>query len=817
MRAKRTFAAIFLAAAAGFAGFAQPKGNVVVLQTELQNISGNAWLPNHLQSLIEENVQKYTDFSTVVDEAAERKVKEQQRRSESTAHSESDIIEIGKLVNAQYALFSSARKVGSAYTLSIDFTDLTTGVHKATKTSRQYGSLEELYARPGAVDEVTLALCERLGIALSAAERYVLEHGEADLSVSQQLELEKKEQERFRQQMEDLDVQIAALGTSTQADAETQQKKLEALHAMNEQKLKAAQERERRLLEEQKKRQADMEAEASRKEAAIQRRNSMSAEIERKVKDVRAAKVQNFNIMERVAFLETKKKTFNELQEELSNRMNEIDREADEEFKVKEAEIKARPWRAAELGDGKPTDGAMKRRSDEVQELLNQTRAQADKEKAAVEKELQPTRDALLKEIIGDYQFLENTTVTISSIKNEKDIQYSIGAFDGNTNSWPVLLYFYNDGKESIGQYQASISYYALTGKKPFAEMRGSFRDSGQEELAYNEFLDAVDMYNSLFARSEPVLTFEVDYIVEPWSVPSQYGIRFKELRVKETVKEDVLLKEEISDLNKTVSFPECQIQAECYAQIMPPTSKAVPAYLLYEFALAEEAGGDDASALNLMRRAAEKGYAPALSYFERKEEEELERQLAEDRAKLVEKERQRRDEELERQRKKVQAKTLYRSSRLGFAFGGAFSPSVQNYTVEIKRNRGASVFHFGGGGGLWARNGGVDALFAYGLIGLSIPTKRIRPYIEGGWGIGGVQMSEKAHFGSYWYGKGALELRLSPYVSLDAFFRPQGTYYTEKGEEYVDENGETKNKEKYHSIVAIAGGVGITFWKIFK
>ncbi|MBP3367282.1 MAG: cell envelope integrity protein TolA [Treponema sp.] len=823
MLSKRTFAVIFLAAA-GLAGFAQPAGNVVVLQTELQNISGNAWLPNHLQSLLEENVQKYTDFSTVVDEAAERKVKEQQRRSESTAHSESDIIEIGKLVNAKYALFSSARKAGSAYTLSIDFTDLTTGVHRVSITSKQYSKLEELYARPGAVDEVTLALCGRLDIALSAAERYVLQHGEADLSVSQQLELEKKEQERFSQQMKELDAQIAVFSMSVKADAETQKKKLEAQKALNAQKLKAAQERERRLLDEQKKRQADMVAEANRKEAAIKKRNSMIDEIERKVKDVRAAKVQGSGIMERIAFLEMKKKTFNELQAELSKRKEEIDSAADAEFKVKKAEVEARPWRAAELSGGKPTSDAAERRSREIETLLAKLRSQADKEKAAVEKEMQPASTSLLAEIVSDYQFLEKTTVTISSIKNEKDMQYSIGAFDGNTNAWPVLLYFYNDGKESLGQYQASISYQDLTGKKPFSEMQGSFRSAEQEDDAYNEFLDAVDMYNSLFARSEPVLTFEVDYTVEPWSVPSQYQIRFRNLRIKDTLNGKILHSEETAGLEKIVSFPECYIPAEYYAGIVPSSGKNVPSYLLYEFALSADKIGNESASSSLMRRAAEKGYAPALNYFAQKDAEEKEHQRTAAEAKAAEEEQLRQEKEAEKQMKKIRNDGLYDSRRLGFSLSGDFSPAVQNYALELKYfSAGAfnlleAVFppmsklfsggYIGGGANTWLKDNDWDSLFAYILFGVSVPFKRIRPYIELGGGIGSVKIREDADFGCYGYVKGGLELRVSPRVSIDLFCKPQGYTYSK------DVEGEESSKNQYAG--AVSGGASITLWKLF-
>lgn len=821
MFSKQMFAVVFLVSAVCFAGFAQPKGTVVVLQAEVQNISGNAELPNYIKNFIEENIQKYTSFATVVDEAAERKVKEQQRRSESAAHSESDSIEIGKLMNAQYAIFPSVRKAGNAYTLNIRFTDLTTGVHRATITSRQYGRLEELYSHPGAVDEVTLELCGRLGIELSPTQKLVLQHGESDLSVEQQLEMERKEEERFQQQMKELDTQIAVLNRSVQADAETQRKKLEAQKALSEQKLKAAQERIQRRYEEQEKRLADMKAEANREESSIARRNKMSEELSRKTKSVRAASAQNLNIMGRIELLETKKKTFNEMQEELAKHKEEIEQDTESEFEKKKAEIESRPWRAAELAGGKPTEEAKKRRKNEIAAQLDKLRAQADKEKAAVEKEVHVSSDPLLEEIIGEYTYLEKTVVTISSIKNEKDIQYSVGTFNGDTNSWSVLLYFYNNGKESLGQYKASVSYQALTGKKTFSERKENFRSREQEESAYNEFLDDVDLYNSLFAHSAQVLTFEVDYVVEPWSVPSQYRICFKELRIKDTLDGKLLHSEKIVGLEKIVSFPEYHIQAEHYVRIVSPTSKNIPSYLLYEFALAAQKNGDNAETSRLMRRATEKKYTPALNYFAQKEANELEQQRATAQAKAEEEGRKWQEREIEKLWKKAQNDELYHARRLGFALSGDFSPAVQNFAFEIKYFSdsyynplklllvamlpplaGFSGFYLGGGVNTWLRDEDWDALCAYFLFGFSVPLKRIRPYIECGGGIGGVKMSEDANVGFYGYVKGGVELRISPHLSIDGFCKPQG--YT----------GE-KSSESYY-VGALSGGISIVFWKLF-
>lgn len=147
------------------------------------------------------------------------------------------------------------------------------------------------------------------------------------------------------------------------------------------------------------------------------------------------------------------------------------------------------------------------------------------------------------------------------------------------------------------------LSYQAVTGKQSFSEIKNSFHEKEQEELNYNDFLDTVDMYNSLLARNVPVLTYEVDYTVEPKDIPSQYRICFKELRIKDTQSGSVLIKEKVADLDKIISFPECQIKTAYYEQIISPKDKNIPVYILYGFALNAEKNGNDDDALSLMRR----------------------------------------------------------------------------------------------------------------------------------------------------------------------------------------------------------------------
>lgn len=820
MLAKRKLISIIFMTAICLGISAQTNGNVVVLKTELENITGHTELQSVIQNLLIENLQKYTNFTTVIDENTERKVKEQQRRSESTSHSRTDIIEIGKLVNAKYALFSDIKKLEKTYIFSINFTDLTEGIHRVTTTSKQYKSLEELYAPTKAIDEVTLILCDRLGIKLSKAQRDALQYGETSLSSDQQLELQKREEERYIQNMKNIDAQLQELRASTQADAATQMKKLESQRALDEIKATAAKERAQRLIEDQKRQMEDQKAEAARQKESIQQRNKMSEDAAKKIDEIRGLKIQNSSILDRIAHLEAKKEAFNDLQNDLKIRKKEIDDNTDKEFNVKKTEIENRQWRAGELSNGNPTERAIEYRDSEIAEVRNKLEKQADSIKNEMEKELQRSTNGLLKEIIDEYTFFERTTITASSVRNEKDVQYSIGSYNADNDSWSVTLYFYNNGQQSLGQYKTAISYQNLTGMNPEEHFKNN----------RNEFLDAIDIYGSLFVRKEPILTFEVDYIVEPWSVPSQYRIHYKELRIKNTVTEKVLYKEPISDLNWILTFPECYISTTYYAHIISPKSKSVPGYILYEFALSAENGGDSVNASNLMHRAAEKGYSPALDYIAQKEANEREKLRIAAEEKDTEAERKRQEKETEKQRKKSYADMLYSSPRLGFVFNGDISlpdKSMQNYAFEIKYFRNDSErkhrrissalllpilpialltqlpgSYAGGGVNAWINDDGFDALYVYAIIGLSAPLRRIRPYLELGGGMGGMH----DEFGVYGYVKGGLEARLSPHISIEAFCRPQGGFHSQ------EKDGESAN----HYVGAVSGGIGISFWKIF-
>ena len=112
---------------------------VQVVNLEIVNLgtSENAWLPGQIQDKLKSNLQEYLGMKTVVDSKSETALKKLQAESEDGGRDESTAIELGKITTAKFAVFTKVRKTGSGYTISVDFTDLTTGEQMASCSSKE--------------------------------------------------------------------------------------------------------------------------------------------------------------------------------------------------------------------------------------------------------------------------------------------------------------------------------------------------------------------------------------------------------------------------------------------------------------------------------------------------------------------------------------------------------------------------------------------------------------------------------------------------------------------------------------------------------
>ena len=516
---------------------------VQVVSLEIVNLgtSENAWLPGQVQDKLKSNLQDYLGLKTVVDSKSETALKKLQAESESAARDESTAIELGKITTAKFAVFTKVRKTGSGYTISVDFTDLTTGEQMASATSKEYSKAEYLYGSTGAVDELTLAIGNKLGIKISDLNKNLLTSGSANFSVDAQLVLAKQNEEQYQKMMKDYDAELSKLMRSNDINAIQNKNRIEAEKALLVEKQNAERKRQEELRAQKARSDADAKLEAERSIALKTQRDQMAKDAAAKAAEVRKLKMEKQGVLGQINVIESKKKALVEIRQGVEGRSQELYNQLVSDRTSEEQKIRSKSYSTVELGsDGNPTAQAKQRRENQVvksyKDLTNKFFADCD----AVKKATASQDAALLAEIRTDQKTLA-TTRTVSSMGDE--LKVSFGTYEGSKNGWNAYLSLYSDG---ILLYTDNfiVNYEALSGKKA-PDMETELDDAVIEEYTNN-----VDMYNSLLTRGDPIIYFEIDYNVtaEGGEKPSQYKFNFSEIRVINTVSGKVT---QTSSLNK--------------------------------------------------------------------------------------------------------------------------------------------------------------------------------------------------------------------------------------------------------------------------
>ena len=504
---------------------------VQVVNQEVINLAGaeSAWLPGQIQDKLKSNLQEFLGMKTVVDSKSEAALKKLQAESESASRDEASAIELGKITTAKFALFTKLRKTGKGYTISADFTDLTTGEQMASVISKEYSSSEYLYGSTGAVDEITLSLGNKLGLKISDLNKNLLTSGSASFSVDEQLALARQNEEQFKKMMAQYDADLQKLSVSNDLSAIENKKKIEAEKALLVEKQNSERKRQEELTVQKQRAEQDAKLEAERSIALKTQRDEMAKQAAAKAAEVRKLKIEKQGVLGQINVIESKKKALVEIRQEVETRSKELYDQLVKDRPSEEQRIRNKSYSTVELGsDGKPTQAAIKRRENQViqsyKDLTNKFFADCE----SVKKSTAAQDSALLAEIRSDQKALA-TTRTVSSMGDE--LKVSFGTYEGSKNGWNAYLSLYSDG---VLLYTDSfiVGYEALSGKKA-PDMATELRDSVIEEYTNN-----VDMYNSLLTRGDPIIYFEIDYNVtaEADDKPSEYKFNFNKIRVINTV-----------------------------------------------------------------------------------------------------------------------------------------------------------------------------------------------------------------------------------------------------------------------------------------
>ena len=525
---------------------------VQVVNQEVINLAGaeEAWLPGQIQDKLKSNLQEFLGMKTVVDSKSEAALKKLQAESESDARDESTAIELGKITTAKFALFTKLRKTGNGYVISVDFTDLTTGEQMASATSKEYSKAEYLYGSTGAIDELTLALGEKLGIQISDLNKNLLASGSSNFSVDDQLALAKQNEAQFQKMMNNYDVELSKLMTSNDINAIQNKNRIEAEKALLLEKQNAEKKRQEELKAQKARADADAKLEAERSIALKTQRDQMAKDAAAKAAEVRKLKMEKQGVLGQINVIESKKKALVEIRQNVEHRSQELYDQLVQDRKNEESRIRNKNYTTVELnGYGWPTEQARMRRENQVKKSYEDLTNKFFVDCEAVKQSTMPQQQSLLQEIRVDQKALGNIR-TVSSMGDE--LKVSFVTYEGSQNGWNAYLSLYSDG---VLLYTDNfiVNYDALSGKKA-PDMATELNDAVIEEYTNN-----VDMYNSLLTRGDPIIYFEIDYNVtaEPDDKPSQYTFNFNKIRVINTVSGKVTQTSSLNNKQPRTMKPE--------------------------------------------------------------------------------------------------------------------------------------------------------------------------------------------------------------------------------------------------------------------
>ncbi len=514
--------------AAGFV-FSQNKNSVQVLMPESENLSASdsAWLPGQIQDKLKENMQSFLNMTTIVDSKSENAVKKLQADSESSGRDEASAIELGKLTTAKFALFTKIRKTPGGYIITADFTDLTTGVQRASASSQEYTQVSSLYGSTGAVDEITLKLAEKLDIKISDLNKNLLSTGTSNFSLDEQLELAKQNEAQFNKMMADYDADLARLSASNDINSIQNKKKIEAEKALLTEKQNAEKKRQQDLQEQKQRAEADKRLENERSIALKTQRDNLAKQAAEKAAQVRKMKIEKQGILSFITTLENKKAALVEIRKGVEERDVELHKQMKNDEIDQALKILKASWTTVELKNGQPTEAAKQRRANKVYSNNDALRTKFFTDCESVKQATMTQQNALLSDINADYATLTKIK-TVSSLGDELKVSY--GTFDSDKYGWNAYISLYSDGillfKDTF-----IVKYETLAGKAA-----PKIETASDAELS--EYANNVDMYNSLLVRGDPVLYFEFDYnvIAAPENNPSSYTFNFSKIRVISTV-----------------------------------------------------------------------------------------------------------------------------------------------------------------------------------------------------------------------------------------------------------------------------------------
>ncbi len=501
--------------------------------------SGDAtWLPTAVAEPLRTNFKLYIGV-VLIDVSNTESIRQIQRKQESGAFDQKTALEAGRLLNAQFAVFPIITKTKNTYQFSCAVTDLQTGERVASATVSEVVRVNDLYGQ--ALGKTVLNLAPQMGVELTSLGKFALSGTSENSSFTEQRALAQQDVNTLATTLNELNARLKKIGNSSSLFDEAeraQAMKIEAEKNLMEQKLAAAQKRMDDLQSRQQKEMREKQRAVERSLEAQKKLENLSAEVDKKAAELRSKQNANMTLEEKVILLEKKKSIYMELKLKVGGQKQAVFNEAKKLYdEQKKDENEKSLYRKAELGlDGKPTENARLRVRAENAALLERLEREAQEESFGIDLASQKQLASLLAEI-------QKSQTTIAKRGTDSSVTtagiFSVGNYDSEKYTWSAFISLQLGGNEIVRE---EIKIHLDDISKAIDKKVFSKNYAAKD---YEEFLDAVEVYDSMFAMSSQFVYLEVDYKMEamPQEYPSLYKYTPLEYRIMNSLNSSCIKK----------------------------------------------------------------------------------------------------------------------------------------------------------------------------------------------------------------------------------------------------------------------------------
>lgn len=336
---------------------------------------------------------------------------------------------------------------------------------------------------------------------------------------------------------EELDKINKSKDNSNSVELAAAQAKLALIEAENE----AARKRAEQMKKDAENAALEAEVAKSRNAELQARIDAMKSAAENAATQIRMNSSSVYAFMDAINEIEFNKAKIVEINAQIEELIEIKSVELSKEYAQKASEIDMAEYQKAELGsNGQPTAAALSNRQIRKNALKAEYDALLEDYISEITTRMKGSDTGILSIINSETVSLGKTTYTMSSLTG--GITFSIEQYDGNKGGWTLSYEMGN----LINPKKIFLSYEALTGMTKYSVLTDASQYS-----TYQEYLDNVDMFDSMFRGDVPVIEVEVKCHVIVDAGTLTYQIMPDSLVVRRIDTDKVVFEQSSSELQK--------------------------------------------------------------------------------------------------------------------------------------------------------------------------------------------------------------------------------------------------------------------------